>query len=44
MRDRLNIELNLLEYILSKVFKNYTHKVYRAGVSDGYNWARKKWT
>lgn len=44
MRDRLNIELNLLEYILSKIFKNYTYKVYRAGVSDGYNWARKKWT
>lgn len=34
----IDIELNPLEYVLSKVFRNYTYKIYKKGVKDGFNW------
>ena len=39
MRKKLNnIELNVFEKILSKIFKQYTYKIYSIGLKDGYNW------
>jgi len=39
MRKKLNnIELNVFEKILSKIFKRYTYKIYSIGVQGGYNW------
>lgn len=34
----IDIELNPLEYVLSKVFRKYTYKIYKKGVKDGFNW------
>ena len=33
-----NIELNIFEKLLRKVFKRYTYKIYSIGMQDGYNW------
>lgn len=39
MRKKINnMDLNILEKILSKIFKQYTYKIYSIGVKDGYNW------
>lgn len=32
------MELNMLDKILSHLFKRYTYKIYRRGVQDGFNW------
>lgn len=32
--------LNLLDKILLHIFKNYSNKIYRIGVRDGFNWKR----
>jgi len=32
------MRFNILDEILSHLFKHYTYKVYRAGVQAGFNW------
>lgn len=33
------MKFNLLDKILFHLFKNYTCKIYRTGVRDGFNWS-----
>lgn len=35
-------ELNMFEKIICYIFKRYTNKIYKQGVIDGYNWAKRK--
>ena len=35
------MELNMLDKILSHLFKRYTYKIYRRGVQDEFNWNNK---
>lgn len=32
------MRINILDKILSYIFKGYTYKIYRIGVKDGFNW------
>lgn len=34
------MKMNLFDKLLSYIFKNYTNKVYRKGVIDGFNWKK----
>ena len=36
MKSNLN-EVNYFDYILMRVFKKYTYKIYRIGMKDGFN-------
>ena len=35
-------ELNIFERVICIVFRKCIHRVYRQGIIDGYNWAKKK--
>lgn len=34
------MKLNIFDEILLHIFKNYSYKIYKLGVRDGFNWEK----